>query len=42
VAPQLIFNQKLDAVLTVFFAAVLWLIIADALRTCWRVAKGRR
>ncbi len=41
VAPQLIFNQKLDAVLTVFFAAILWLIIADALRTCWRVAKGR-
>ena len=41
VAPQLIFNQKLDAVLTVFFAAVLWLIIADALRTCWRVANGR-
>ncbi len=41
VAPQLIFNQQLDAVLTVFFAAVLWLIIADALRTCWRVANGR-
>lgn len=41
VAPQLIFNLKLDAVLTVFFAAILWLIIADALRTCWRVAKGR-
>ena len=36
VAPQLIFNQQLDAVLTVFFAAVLWLIIADALRVCWR------
>ena len=41
VAPQLIFNQQLDAVLTVFFAAVLWLIIADTLRVCWRVAKGR-
>ena len=41
VAPQLIFNQKLDAVLTVFFAAVLWLIIADALRICWRVVQGR-
>jgi carbon starvation protein len=41
VAPQLIFNLKLDAMLTVFFAAVLWLIIADALRVCWRVAKGR-
>ena len=41
VAPQLIFNLKLDAVLTVFFAAILWLIIADALRVCWRVAKGR-
>jgi carbon starvation protein len=41
VAPQLIFNLKLDAMLTVFFAAVLWLIIADALRVCWRVVKGR-
>ena len=41
VAPQLIFNQRLDAVLTVFFAAVLWLIIVDTLRTCWRVANGR-
>ncbi len=41
VAPQLIFNLKLDAVLTVFFAAILWLIIADALRVSWRVAKGR-
>ena len=41
VAPQLIFNLKLDAMLTVFFAAVLWLIIADALRVSWRVVQGR-
>ncbi len=41
VAPQLIFNQRLDAVLTAFFALVLWLIIVDALRICWRAAYGR-
>ena len=41
VAPQLIFNQRLDAVLTVFFAAILWVIIVDMLRTCRRVVSGR-
>jgi carbon starvation protein len=41
VAPQLIFNQRLDAVLTVFFAGVLWLIIADALRVSVRAVRGR-
>src|SRR5262249_52041810 len=41
VAPELIFNQRLDAVLTVFFAAILWIVIVDALRICWRVANGR-
>lgn len=39
-APQLIFNQRLDAVLTVFFAVVLWLIILDTARVCRRVLKG--
>src|SRR5262245_25234316 len=39
VAPHLIFNQRLDAVLTVFFTAVLWVIIFDMLRICRRVVR---
>ncbi len=39
-APQLIFNQRLDAALTIFFALVLWLIIFDTARVCWRVVRG--
>jgi carbon starvation protein len=41
VAPQLIFNQRLDAVLAVLFAALLWILILDTARVCWRVVKGR-
>jgi carbon starvation protein len=40
VAPQLIFNQQLDAVLTVFFVAVLWVVIGDMLRVAWRHLNG--
>jgi carbon starvation protein len=40
VAPQLIFNQRLDAVLTVFLCVILWIVIADTARVCWRVVKG--
>jgi len=40
-APELIFNQRLDAVLTVFFAAVLWIVILDMLRVCSRVVRGQ-
>jgi carbon starvation protein len=40
VAPQLIFNQRLDAGLTVFFTAVLWLVIIDAGRVCARKLRG--
>jgi carbon starvation protein len=40
VAPQLIFNQRLDAVLTVILCAILWIVIADTARVCWRVVKG--
>lgn len=36
VAPQLIFNQRLDGWLTVLFVALLWLILADAARVCLR------
>jgi carbon starvation protein len=41
VAPQLIFNQQLDAWLTLFFIAVLWVVIFDTLRTCWRHIAGK-
>ncbi|MGE0116151.1 MAG: carbon starvation CstA family protein [Steroidobacteraceae bacterium] len=40
VAPQLIFNQRLDAVLAGFFAVLLWIIIFDTLRVCWRFTRG--
>jgi carbon starvation protein len=41
VAPDLIFNQRLDAVLTVFFVIVLYLVIFDMLRTVSRVLSNR-
>ena len=37
VAPQLIFNQRLDAVLAMLLTAILWIVIADMLRVSWRV-----
>lgn len=40
-APARIFNQRLDAALTVFFAVVLWIVILDMLRTCLRVVNGK-
>jgi carbon starvation protein len=40
VAPQLIFNQRLDAALTVILCAILWIVILDTARVCWRVANG--
>ncbi len=41
VAPQLIFNQHLDAYLTMFFVAILWVVIFDMLRTAYRSATGK-
>lgn len=41
VAPQLIFNQQLDAALVLFFAALLWLIVIDMLRVCLRHLRGQ-
>lgn len=41
VAPQLIFNQHLDAYLTMFFVAILWVVIVDMLRTAYRSATGK-
>lgn len=40
VAPQLIFNQRLDAVLAVVLTAILWIVIADTLRISYRVKRG--
>jgi carbon starvation protein len=40
VAPQLIFNQRLDAALALMLTAILWIVIADMLRVSWRVVKG--
>jgi carbon starvation protein len=36
-APQLIFNDYLDAGLTALFLAVSWILAADTLRVCWAV-----
>ena len=41
VAPQLIFNQHLDAYLTLFFVVVLWVVIIDMLRLCTRYLLGK-
>jgi carbon starvation protein len=40
VAGQLIFNQRLDAVLTAFFLSVLWAVILDMLHVAWKVRTG--
>jgi carbon starvation protein len=40
VAPQLIFNQRLDAALALLLTAILWIVIVDMLRVSWRVVKG--
>lgn len=42
VAPQLILNQHLDAWLTLFFVVVLWVVILDMLRVCYRHLAGKR
>jgi carbon starvation protein len=41
VAPTLIFNQHLDAWLTVFFVSVLWIIVLDMLRVSARYLSGK-
>jgi carbon starvation protein len=40
IAPQLIFNLHLDAWLTMFFVVVVWVVIADTLRLCYRYLRG--
>ncbi len=41
IAPQLIFNQHLDAWLTIFFVATLWVIVFDMLRVSARHLTGK-
>ncbi len=40
VAPQLIFNQRLDAWLTLFFLTVVWFVIVDMIRVSARYLRG--
>lgn len=40
VAPQLIFNQRLDAALVILLTGILWIVILDTVRVWWRVARG--
>ncbi|MEQ1560232.1 MAG: carbon starvation CstA 5TM domain-containing protein, partial [Methyloglobulus sp.] len=41
VAPQLIFNFHLDGVITIFFIALLWLIVLDMVRVVVRYLIGK-
>ncbi|MDI1231124.1 MAG: carbon starvation CstA family protein [Methylobacter sp.] len=41
IAPHLIFNLHLDGWLTLFFVALLWLIVLDMLRVCCRYLTGK-
>lgn len=41
IAPKLIFNFQLDAVLTLFFVSLLWLIVFDMVRVCVRYLMGK-
>ena len=42
VAPQLIFNQHLDAYLTMFFVVVLWIVVIDMLNISRRYLQGEQ
>ena len=42
VAPQLIFNQQLDAYLTLFFVVMLWVVIINMLFVCMYAVQGKR
>ena len=41
VAPQLIFNQRLDGWLTILFTLILWFVILDMARLCVRRLQGK-
>ena len=40
-APQLILGQRIDAVLALLFATLLWVVIIDMLRVSFRFVRGR-
>jgi len=40
VAPQLIFNQRLDAYVAMLLTAILWFVILDMARVCLRRLRG--
>ncbi|TAN47665.1 MAG: carbon starvation protein A [Methylococcaceae bacterium] len=40
-APQLIFNNYLDAALTAFFLVITWVLVADMLRVCYCALNGK-
>jgi len=40
-APQLIFNDRLNAFMTVFFLVVTWVLVIETLRVCYREITGR-
>lgn len=42
VAPQLIFNQHLDAYLTMFFVVVLWIVVIDMVNISRRYLQGKK
>jgi carbon starvation protein len=37
---QLLFNDRLDAVLTAFFLGVTWIMVLDTVRVCFRAVRG--
>jgi carbon starvation protein len=41
-APQLIFNDRLDAALTLFFLVTVWVLIVETARICYASLSGRR
>jgi carbon starvation protein len=41
-APQLIFNDRLDAALTLFFLVTVWVLIVETARICHASLSGRR
>jgi carbon starvation protein len=41
-APRLIFNDRLDAVLTAFFLVTVWVLVVETVRVCHASLTGRR
>ncbi len=41
-APQLIFNDRLNAALTLFFLLTTWILVIETVRVCHRVLTGKR